>query len=435
MESVSCRIFVILLCCLCSNFSTATDTIKLSEPITDPQTITSDGRIFKLGFFTPGDKSSTKRYVGIWYNDPSETVVWVANRNKPLNDSSGVLTIAENGNLVIRSGGESEVIWSSQVSNSANGTKARLLDTGNLVLYDNATGTELWESFQEPGNTFLSGMRLSYNIRTGEKKVLTSWKSASDPSIGSFSVGVDALSLPEAFIWKDTHTHFRSGPWNKQDFIGVPNMIPFYLRGFNFEIDNQQGTGYLTFAFGVEPYSYFVLNTEGKLIEMYQANGTMNWVSLSSFPGNECDVYGRCGTFGKCDSRDTPICSCLRGFEPRNMKEWSKGNWSGGCARMTPLQCESSKNLTGEEGKPDGFLRYQSMKVPDFAERLSAIEDECEEVCLKNCSCIAFAYDAGIGCMIWSTELIDVQKFSSDGVDLYIRVAHSELGTRFIESF
>ena len=30
--------------------------------------------------------------------------------------------------------------------------------------------------------------------------------------------------------------------------------------------------------------------------------------------------------------------------------------------------------------------------------------------------------------MSWTRSLIDIQKFSSGGVDLYIRVAYSELG-------
>ncbi|PPD66887.1 hypothetical protein GOBAR_DD36233 [Gossypium barbadense] len=46
---------------------------------------------------------------------------------------------------------------------------------------------------------------------------------------------------------------------------------------------------------------------------------------------------------------------------------------------------------------------------------------------MKNCSCVAYAYDAGIGCMLWSRDLIDVQKFSNRGVNLYIRLPSSEL--------
>ena len=35
------------------------------------------------------------------------------------------------------------------------------------------------------------------------------------------------------------------------------------------------------------------------------------------------DIYGFCGEFGSCNKHDSPICSYLRGFEPRNEGEWN----------------------------------------------------------------------------------------------------------------
>jgi len=47
------------------------------------------GGTYKLGFLSPG--KSRNRYSGIWYGTISVlTPVWVANRETPLNDSSGV---------------------------------------------------------------------------------------------------------------------------------------------------------------------------------------------------------------------------------------------------------------------------------------------------------------------------------------------------------
>ena len=91
------------------------------------------------------------------------------------------------------------------------------------------------------------------------------------------------------------------------------------------------------------------------------------------------------------------------------------------------MQCERV-NAGGDEGKKDGFLKLKMMKVPDIAAWSSAREDKCREQCLENCSCIGYAYETGFGCMSWTDKLIDTQQFSSSGVDLYIRVAYSELG-------
>nr|POE89096.1 g-type lectin s-receptor-like serine/threonine-protein kinase [Quercus suber] len=149
-------------------------------------------------------------------NDSNKEVIWVANRQKPLNDSSGVLTISEDDNLVV-SNGQKEILWSSSVNNSVANSSAQLLDLGNLVLKDNTTGTILWESFKHPSHTMLPDMKISANERTCEKVQLTSWKSPSDPSIGSFSFEIFRQSLSQAFIWKDDRPYFRFGPWNGQE--------------------------------------------------------------------------------------------------------------------------------------------------------------------------------------------------------------------------
>ena len=95
------------------------------------------------------------------------------------------------------------------------------------------------------------------------------------------------------------------------------------------------------------------------------------------------------------------------------------------------MQCERV-NTGVEEGKKDGFLKLNMMKVPDIAVWSSAFENNCREQCLESCSCIAYAYDTSIGCMSWTSKLIDTQQLSSSGVDLYIRVAYSELGKLFL---
>ncbi|KAJ0046092.1 hypothetical protein Pint_04374 [Pistacia integerrima] len=78
-------------------FSSAADTITPGQPIRDGETLISSSQRFELGFFSPGN--SNNRYLGIWYYTISpKAVVWVANRNIPIDDKSGVLTVL-NGNL------------------------------------------------------------------------------------------------------------------------------------------------------------------------------------------------------------------------------------------------------------------------------------------------------------------------------------------------
>ncbi|KAI6703892.1 hypothetical protein NL676_013028 [Syzygium grande] len=75
----------------------------------------------------------------------------------------------------------------------------------------------------------------------------------------------------------------------------------------------------------------------------------------------------------------------------------------------------------------DGFVKLENVKVPNYAIRSSPLEEKCREQCLSNCSCAAYAYDKGVGCMYWRRDLIDVRKFSYGGTTFYVRLAHTEV--------
>ncbi|CAL5408667.1 unnamed protein product [Camellia sinensis] len=252
-------------------------------------------------------------------------------------------------------------------------------------------------------------MMLTSDGSTGEKILLKSWENPSDPSIGSFSAGINLLTIPEFFLWNGSHPYWRSGPWNGQIFIGVQHMTSLYGDGFNV-VDNKEGTVSMSFTYANESVlTYIFLNHDGALMQM-------GWTHGKQEP--EVDY---------CNSKDSPICSCLRGFEPKHVDEWNRGNFISRCVRRSYLQCERNNGNSSQESKRDGFLKLTTMKVPVFAVWSPVLSNKCENQCLKNCSCTAYAYYDGIGCMLWSGSLIDIHKFSSDGADLYIHVAYSEL--------
>ncbi|KAI3874117.1 hypothetical protein MKX03_029793, partial [Papaver bracteatum] len=404
--------------------------------ISDHQTVVSSGGKFRLGFFSLRNNSSTNRYAGIWFNDiPGPTIIWVANQDKPLNDSSGVLKIADDGNLVV-SDGWKNILWTSSLLSNASvvGTEAELMDTGNLVLRDNSTRRILWESFDYASNVFLPGMKIGENIKPGLKGEITSWRDSYDPSTGIFSLELDPAKLPQMIIKNvlNDKLHWRSGPWNNRVFIGIPGMYSVYIDGFFLVRDGQQV--YLTLGYGNKTsFTRFVLEPDGMFVQRDWLEN--KWVDVWRSQDTECDAYGKCGPFGSCNALDSPICSCLQGFEPKSEDEWSNGNWLGGCVRRTELQCHTNNNAssnTGEGRKElDGFLKLDKMKVPDHVEwwEFQSIE-ECEQKCLDNCSCLAYSYENNIGCMWWARDMVDIQKFgnfSKAGVQLHIKVAYSEL--------
>ncbi|KAL1537439.1 non-specific serine/threonine protein kinase [Salvia divinorum] len=138
-----------------------------------------------------------------------------------------------------------------------------------------------------------------------------------------------------------------------------------------------------------------------------------------------CQISDKCGQFGVCDSRDSPICSCLPGFLPRISEQWSSGNWSGGCSRRRPLSCNAAAR------EKDGFLKLQIVMLFDYSERWSGHQSQCGTRCLANCSCVAYASDGGDGCRFWAGPLANIQKFpSGSGSIIFVRVSNSELDVK-----
>ncbi|XP_047319051.1 G-type lectin S-receptor-like serine/threonine-protein kinase At1g11300 [Impatiens glandulifera] len=420
------QVTVIFTSCFCLKSFVAENTIDLNNPVTDPGNITSKNGVFRLGFFSLSNNNNF-RYVGIWYNVPKLTVVWVANKDKPLNDSSGLLTISKDGNLVVLNG-KKDVLWSSNVSYKASAinTSALLQDSGNLILQDASSGKAIWQSFEHVSNSFLVGMRLSVNMNSNKDEIKsTSWRSNEDPSFGVFTMGMDPYNLPQVVVWNGSLPYWRSGPWNGQFFIGKQSRGSYHGLDVT---DDKQGNVFMGFTYSDVSLKYFLLDSDGVLKYRHWVEGKQDWEDLWLAQETECDFYGRCGLFAMCNPKNLQLCSCLKGFEPNESAEWNSGNFTSGCKRLKPLECQRNSSQVQEVGKRDGFLKLGTVKIPDFSVWSSGLEDECQSQCLNNCSCTAYAYYEGIGCMQWDGGLIDLQQFSNNGADFYFRVAHSELG-------
>ncbi|XVE87891.1 hypothetical protein DITRI_Ditri19aG0025000 [Diplodiscus trichospermus] len=159
---------------------------------------------------------------------------------------------------------------------------------------------------------------------------------------------------------------------------------------------------------------------------------TLQWIITYEARKDRCDDYGICGPNSICNSYNLPVlCECLAGFIPRSQQQWDAFNWAGGCIRKTQLDCR----------KQDGFLKVRRVKLPDLLQFWTNRHmnlKECEEECLKNCSCTAYAnlnvIEGGQGCLLWFGDLYDMKLImSEDGdkekkdQDLHVRLAASEI--------
>ncbi|XP_050213935.2 G-type lectin S-receptor-like serine/threonine-protein kinase At1g61370 [Mercurialis annua] len=395
--------------------------VTSSRVVTPEETLSSPNHIFELGFFTPNN--SHNHYVGIWYKEVTpRTVIWVANRDNPATSSSRSLTIGRDGNLVLLDG-QQNVVWSTNISGSSNGSNAVLSDDGKLILRDGVTGSTLWDNSQHPTDTLLPGSWLTFNNTNGKRLIVNSWKTENDPSPGDFTSGLSLETPSQSFVWKGSKPHWRSGPWDKAKFIGIPEMHGDYESGLTFIDGLQPGSAYIEVRVLRNcSYSMFMVSSTGVLRFLCWVP-VRGWHARWEAPVTPCEVYGACGYFGVCKRYDPNLtCSCLKGFVPKSDEEWNRGNWTGGCVRRTELNCGRNTSAA------DGFLKFSGLKVPDSAEFVNVLdENACHQHCLNNCSCSGYAYVDSIGCLVWTGNLVDMIVLPFGGPDLFLRVADAEL--------
>ncbi|KAG5066351.1 hypothetical protein JHK86_010082 [Glycine max] len=114
--------------------SKGTITITPKKSIQGTKSLVSAAGTFEAGFFNFGN--SQGQYFGIWYKNISpRTIVWVANRDAPVKNSTAFLTLTHQGNPVILDGSKG-IVWFSNSSRIAEKPIMQLLDSGNLVVKD-----------------------------------------------------------------------------------------------------------------------------------------------------------------------------------------------------------------------------------------------------------------------------------------------------------
>ncbi|KAK9120473.1 hypothetical protein Syun_018090 [Stephania yunnanensis] len=427
--SLACFV-VACISCIASLTHAGSDMIAKNQHLSDGQTLVSAEGNFVLGFFSP--PNSTNRYVGIWYGRVSlKTVVWVANRGRPLTDSNGELALNGDGSLVIVDRGSGYIVVSYGSASNAN-TTAKLLDNGNFILSegnDGSSGRILWQSFENPTDTILPGMKLGLNLKTKQNHVLTSWRSEEDPSPGVYSFGANPNSTTQFFIWQDETIYWKTEIFSKNTLlpqleINTANLQLRFKHLFNYSYITNEDEQYFTYSlYYHDVISRLVLDSYGKIKQYEWSEELEKWNILWTFPRDICDVYAPCGVNGICDANSSIPCKCSQGFEPVSPRKWESGDWSDGCQRRVKLKC----------GDEVGFLQLRNLEVPyltPFQDGWGSDIKQCEAACRQDCLCTAYVSANESKCLFWYNDMFYLQENYS-GVhvdeDVFIKVAALEL--------
>ncbi|KAA8524518.1 hypothetical protein F0562_010941 [Nyssa sinensis] len=415
-------IVFMILCMLLGSpllYCAPTDNLTTGSSLRDRNndTLISAGGRFQLGFFAPTGNSSYRRYIGIWYLSDPQTVVWVANRDNPLTVRTGIFTLAKDGNLKIINGNDNHYFFTN-LSRSSNRT-LKLLDSGNLVLSDDQLGTTSWQSFENPTDTFLPGMKMN------ETLTLTSGISGKDPGSGNFTFKQDDDENHYIINLKNTGVYWKAGVTGS--FV-TSRKIPLFVAALLSNLSNPVNQTLLkSYDKGKAEVdrnysnSRMLMKYSGE-IQFFSWEDKTGWSLIWSQPGDRCRVNNACGNFGSCNiNNKTMMCKCLPGFEPS-----SPDDFSSGCTRpRNSITC--NKNDTFQN------LRMMGVGKPDFSMDAVESEKDCTKNCLDKCDCQAYSYKeanrtrrgdtAGVRrCWIWTSNLNNLQEDVVDGYNLSIRV-------------
>lgn len=402
------------------------DTLSKGETLTGSQTLTSKNGFFELGFFPPNPSisNSNKFYLSIRYIEfqDQKIIVWVANREKPLTGTTGsrLEISSSSGNLQLYDGGGSDSIWSAggDYSSPESVGVAVLEDDGNLKLRDDRHGRVVWQSFDDPTDTWLPGAKL------GEWRRLVSWRSEDDPSPGIFSAEVSESNDSRIVLkWKGEEGYGEVELDDNKD--GITSKLSSLSISYDKKgVRRLENRASLINGIGGGAFSMVVMeHREGILtaVTSWRGGGQGAPERLRLTTETLCGANGvRYMTMTSSSSSSSKLCGCLPGYRPlsKSLMGWS-------CSRKNPMDCVKKDEI---------FEEVPVLKLPDGGipqQYASSEEEDCGAQCLNKCECKAYAAFNRTHCLTWDEDLVGTQQqqqqqrkdISSNQQKLHLRLA------------
>ncbi|KAK2386684.1 putative receptor protein kinase ZmPK1 [Trifolium repens] len=344
--------------------------------------VSSPKGTFTAGFYPVGENAYS---FAIWFtqkynhlDNNNATVVWMANRDQPINGKRSTLSLLKNGNLVLTDAGQFDV-WSTN-TNSSKPLELFLYDTGNLILREhNMNGSILWQSFDFPSDTLLPSQSF-----TGYMKLVSS-KSYTNYSSGSYKLIFDNNNLlrllydvpqessvywpdPLLLDWQDARSTYNSSR------IATLNRLGNFSSSDDFT--------FKTSDYGEVLQRRLTLDFDGNVRVYSRKHEQEKWSVSGQFHQQPCQIHGICGPNSTCsyDPRIGRKCSCLPGYSIINNQDWSQG-----CKPSFQFSCNKKKSRFK-------FLPHVEFYNYDYGFHKNYTLKQCKHLCLRLCECIAFQF-------------------------------------------
>lgn len=386
---------------------------------------------FSAGFYPVGRNAYA---FAIWFSEPTCvnhhncTVVWMANRDRPVNGRRSKLSLSETGNLILTDAAQFTV-WVTETTPQLGVVQLQLDDHGNLVL-SNSNGTILWQSFDSPTDTLLP-------LQTFTRyTTLVSRRRKGNYSSGFYKLFFDddnVLRLlfdgPEvsSFYWPDPwRLTWESGrsTYNSRRKAMLDSMG-------NFSSSDDLMFRSTDYGITIWMQRRLTIDFDGNL-RLYSRERNRNgapWVVSWQAIRNPCRINGLCGKNSLCSyiSGAGRKCYCLQGYKVKNRTDWSYGcepnfNNSLKASDFTFLAIANAE-----------FYGYDSASLPNKTLK------ECETECLQRVNCVGFQYkfnnDKGYFDYFPKATLRNGHHESSFKGDVYIKLPKSYVSKKKNELF
>ncbi|KAK2972280.1 hypothetical protein RJ640_014338 [Escallonia rubra] len=336
--------------------------------------ITSPDGSFACGFRNEGGNAY---WLAIWFTSSADrTVVWTANRDRPVNGKGSKLSLRKNGVMSLTDVDGKEVWYANITANNAQ--RAEVLDTGNLVLKD-PQGEIIWQSFDYPTDTLLP----SQTFTKSNKLIATRRKGSYYTGYYSFYFDNDNVMRllydgPEisSIYWPNlAFTLFQNGrtSYNSSriaSFDDIGRFLSSDLLQFNAS------------DMGIGIKRRLTMDYDGNLrlhsLNSSSGSWSVSWAALSQ----NCNVHGLCGRNGICTYSPEPKCACPPGYEPSDPSDWNQG-----CKPTFKRTCPDSEQMKFVEIPNTDYFGF------DLTQRNGPISvNACRDLCLQDCRCEAFSY-------------------------------------------
>ncbi|KAA8537801.1 hypothetical protein F0562_027619 [Nyssa sinensis] len=338
---------------------------SLSVEIANDVLISPNG-VFLAGYHRVGDNAFC---FAIWFKKSSgPTLVWMANRDNPVNGKGSKLTLLKDGNLILTDAGRN-TLWTTGTNSSAASVQLHLHDTGNLVLSTSEDDHTLWQSFDSPTNTLLPQQPLT------RYKTLVSSRSQTNYSSGFYKLSFDNDNvLILLYDGPEVSSIYWPDPWllswdTDRTTFNNSKIAVFDTSGYFSSSDHLQ---FSSADYGWGPQRRLTLDFDGNLrlysLDEMTGNWTVTWQAMA----DPCKVHGLCGPNSICGygSGAGRGCSCLPGYKVKNPKDWSNG-------------CELEFNTSSNDHKAI-FLSVRNIEL--YGYEYDFFKNNTLESCKMKCS-------------------------------------------------